>query len=121
MTPIKPWVFLTKWIVIVTILIGGYVAALWYMLDQSIKGFTWDSFTDYLKNFVSSTITTLDAAAFVAPIFFSIYIGLGLIWSATSMGQAMIAIEEHIKFNLPSTAERLTFWEIFDVATGPLL
>ena len=97
------------------------MAALWYMLDQSIKGFTWESFTDYLKNLVSSTITTLDAAAFVAPIIFSIYIGLGLIWSAASTGQAIIYIEEHIKYNLPSTAERLTFWEFFGVATGPLL
>jgi hypothetical protein len=76
---------------------GGYVAALWYMLDQSIKGFTWESFTDYLKNFVSSTITTLDATALVAPMFFATYIGLGLIWSAASMGSALIAIEEHIK------------------------
>ena len=97
------------------------MAALWYMLDQSIKGFTWESFTDYLKNLVSSTITTLDAAAIVAPIIFSTYIGLGLIWSAASTGQAIIYIEEHIKFNLPSTAERLTLWEFFDVATGPLL
>ena len=64
MKPMKPWIFLTKWIVIVTILLGGYLAALWYMLDQSDMGFTWDSFTEYLKNFVSSTITTLDAAGY---------------------------------------------------------
>jgi hypothetical protein len=29
--------------------------------------------------------------------FFATYIGLGLIWSAASMGSALIAIEEHIK------------------------
>ena len=104
-----------------SLLIGGYLAALWYMLDKSIKGFTWESFTDYLNNLLSSTITTLDAAALVSPILLSIYIGLGLIWSAASMGSAIIAIEEHIKVNLPLTAERLTFWEFFNVATGPLL
>ena len=64
MTPMKPWLFLTKWIIIATIFLGGYLAALWYMLDQSDMGFTWDSFTEYLKNFVSSTITTLDAAGY---------------------------------------------------------
>ena len=84
------------------------MAALWYMLDQSNKGFTWESFTDYLKNLVSSTITTLDAAAFVAPILFSIYIGLGLIWSAASMGSAIIVIEEHIK------VKNLYFFQLSD-------
>ena len=121
MTPIKPWLFLTKWMIIVTILLGGYLAALWYMLDQSDMGFTWESFTEYLKNFVSSTITPLDAAAFVGPIFLTLYIGLGLIWSSSTMGQPMISLEDHIRLNMPSNAKRLTFWKFLNVAIGPLL
>ena len=121
MTPIKPWIFLSKWIVIVTILLGGYLAALWYMLDQSDMGFTWDSFTEYLKNFVSSTITILDAAAFVGPIFLTIYMGLGLIWSSSSIGQPIMTLEDHIRLNMPTNSKRLTFWEFLNVAIGPLL
>ena len=121
MTPIKPWIFLTQWIVIVTILLGSYLAALWYMLDQSDMGFTWDSFTEYLKNFVSSTITTLDAAAFVGPIFLTLYMGLGLIWSSSSMGQPIMTLEDHIRLNMPTNSKRLTFWEFLKVAIGPLL
>ena len=121
MTPIKPWIFLTKWIVIVTLLLGGYLAALWYMLDQSDMGFTWDSFTEYLKDFVSSTITPLDAAAFVGPIFLTLYIGLGLIWSNSSMGQSIMTLEDHIRLNMPTNSKKLTFWEFINVAIGPLL
>ena len=121
MTPIKPWIFLSKWIVIVTILLGGYLAALWYMLDQSDMGFTWDSFTEYLKNFVSSTITILDAAAFVGPIFLTIYMGLGLIWSSSSIGQPIMTLEDHIRLNMPTNSKILTFWEFLNVAIGPLL
>ena len=121
MTPIKPWIFLTKWIVIVTILLGGYLAALWYMLDQSDMGFTWDSFIEYLKDFVSSTITTLDAAAFVGPIFLTLYIGLGLVWSNSSMGQPIMTLEDHIRLNMPTNSKRLTVWEFLNVAIGPLL
>ena len=121
MIPIKPWLFLTKWIVIVTILLGGYLAALWYMLDQSDMGFTWDSFIEYLKDFVSSTITTLDAAAFVGPIFLTLYIGLGLVWSNSSMGQPIMTLEDHIRLNMPTNSKRLTVWEFLNVAIGPLL
>ena len=91
------------------------------MLDQSDMGFTWDSFIEYLKDFVSSTITTLDAAAFVGPIFLTLYIGLGLVWSNSSMGQPIMTLEDHIRLNMPTNSKRLTFWEFLNVAIGPLL
>jgi len=100
-------------------LLGGYTAAWWYMLDQSTKGFNWESFTDYLKNFVASTITTLDAAAFVGPIFFTLYMGVGLIWSNSTM--PIVFLEERIKTNMPLNAKRLTCWEFLCAAIGPLL
>ena len=61
------------------------------------------------------------AAAFVGPIFLTLYMGLGLIWSGSSMGQPMIALEDHIRLNMPSNSKRLTFWEFLNVANGPLL
>ena len=75
----------------------------------------------YLKNFVSSTHTILDAAAFVAPLVFSVYMALGLIWSASKMGKPLLVLEEHIKQKMPSNAEKLKFWDFMDVVIAPLL
>ena len=58
-TIINPWVFCAKWLLISTILLGGYVGSIWYMLDQSTMGFNLKSFETYLMNFISSTITTV--------------------------------------------------------------
>ena len=63
----------------------------------------------------------MDAAAFVAPIFFIVYMGLGLIWSSSIMGEPINILEDHIKMNMPANAEKLKNWEFVDVAVGPLM
>ena len=94
---------------------------IWKTSDEASRAHLEVTFIEYLKDFVSSTITTLDAAAFVGPIFLTLYIGLGLVWSNSSMGQPIMTLEDHIRLNMPTNSKRLTVWEFLNVAIGPLL
>ena len=56
-TVINPWIFLAKWLLITSMLLGCYITSLWYMLEQSDMGFNLKSLQTYMMNFISSTIT----------------------------------------------------------------
>ena len=57
----------------------------------------------------------------MSPIVFIVYMGLGLIWSSSIMGEPMYILEDHIKMNMPANAEILKYWEFVDAAVGPLM
>ena len=117
--PIYPWTFLSKWLFVSSSLLISAIASIFYMVNKATNGFT---LSKYFSSFVSSTNSSLDAAAFVAPLFISLYMAVGFIWSARSMGQSIVIFEDHIFKKIPPNAEELSFWELFlDVVIGPLM
>lgn len=108
--PIRPFIYLAKWSLNISLLFTAVAVCLWNLLRQSEYGFNLDSFALYLKAYLGpQSENSLNAISFVASPVITKMIALLLTVLAPFRAKSICDLEEHFRLKMPRNVQNLDF------------
>ena len=95
--PIKPWIFLLKYMAFFLTALGLFCLGVWNFLRSLEVGFGWDSLMKYFSLFAGNYERVMDTMTYLSSPVTAVYIAISLAGSMAFMGEALSKLETQIR------------------------